>query len=74
LAARIERVIERARRLNELKRSNAALGARFAARAMELGEVRSPLSETQADRLRLIASLNVLNDRLERLSGTSAAG
>lgn len=74
LAARIERVIERAHRFAELKRSNAGLDARIAARAMELGEVRSQLNETRADRLRLIASLNVLNDQPERLSGTSAAG
>lgn len=74
LAARIDRVMERARRIAELKRSNATLDARIAARAMELGEARSELAETRADRLRLIASLQMLNDRFERLSGTSAAG
>lgn len=74
LAARIDRVIDRARRIADLKRSNATLDARIAARAMELGEARVELAETRADRLRLIASLQVLNDRFERLSGTSDAG
>ncbi|MBA3879403.1 MULTISPECIES: response regulator [Sphingomonas] len=73
LAARIERVIARARRIAELKRSNATLDARIAARAMELGEARAALAETRADRLRLIASLQSLNDRVDALSGTSAA-
>lgn len=74
LAARIDRVIARSRRIAELKRSNAALDARIAARAMELGEARAQLAETRADRLRLIASLQQLNDRLDGLSETSAAG
>lgn len=74
LAARIDRVMDRARRIAELKRSNAALDARIAARAMELGEARSELAETRADRLRLIASLQMLNDRFEQLSGTSVVG
>ncbi|OYY73185.1 PleD family two-component system response regulator [Sphingomonas sp. 28-63-12] len=74
LAARIDRVIDRARHIAELKRSNATLDARVAARAMELGEARVELAETRADRLRLIASLQLLNDRFERLSGTSDAG
>lgn len=73
LAARIDRVIDRARRIADLKRSNATLDARIAARAMELGEARVELAETRADRLRLIASLQQLNDRFERLSETSDA-
>ena len=73
LAARIERVLTRARRIAELKRSNATLDARIAARAMELGEARSALAATQADRQRLIVSIQTLNDELERLSGTSVA-
>lgn len=40
---------------------------------MELGEARAALAETRADRLRLIASLQSLNDRVDALSGTSAA-
>lgn len=74
LSARIDRVIDRARRIADLKRSNATLDARIAARAMELGEARVELAETRADRLRLIASLQQLNDRFEMLSGTSVAG
>jgi DNA-binding response OmpR family regulator len=74
LAARIDRVIDRARRIADLKRSNAILDARIAARAMELGEARLELAETRADRLRLIASLQLLNDRFERLSGAIDAG
>ncbi|MDQ2878992.1 MAG: response regulator [Pseudomonadota bacterium] len=68
LAARIERVLARAGRIAELKRSNAALDARIAARAMELGETRSELAATRADRQRLIASLQALNDQVERLT------
>ena len=45
LAARIERTLARARRVADLKRSNAALDARIAARAMELGEARAELAE-----------------------------
>ncbi len=44
LAARIERTLARSDRLEELKRSNLALDARIAARAMELGEARSDLA------------------------------
>lgn len=73
LAARVERIIARARRIAELKRSNATLDARIAARAMELGEAKMALAETRADRLRLIASLQALNDRFDALSGTSVA-
>jgi len=68
LAARIEHVLAKAQRIAELKRSNAALDARIAARAMELGEARSALAATRADRQRLIASIQALNDELERLS------
>ena len=68
LAARIERVLARARLIAELKRSNATLDARIAARAMELGEAKSALAATRADRQRLIASIQALNDEVERLS------
>lgn len=74
LAARIERVLTRARRIAELKRSNATLDARIAARAMELGETRAALAETRADRLRLIASLQMLNDKFEKISAGTSAG
>ena len=65
LAARIDRVLERARRIADLKRSNLTLDARIAQRAIELGETRNELAETRADRARLIASLQSLNDRVE---------
>lgn len=67
LAARIERTLARARRIADLKRSNAALDARIAARAMELGEARAELADIRADRQRLIASLQTLHDEVERL-------
>jgi DNA-binding response OmpR family regulator len=44
LAARIARVLARADRIEELKRSNLALDARIAARAIELGEARAELA------------------------------
>jgi two-component system, OmpR family, response regulator len=74
LTARIERVLTRARRIAELKRSNATLDARIAARAMELGEAKTELAATRADRQRLVASIQALNDQIERLNpGTSGA-
>jgi two-component system, OmpR family, response regulator len=68
LAARIDRVLSRAGRIADLKRANATLDARIAARAMELGETRLELTETLADRQRLIASIHALNAEVERLS------
>ncbi|MDH7972055.1 response regulator [Sphingomonas sp. AR_OL41] len=68
LHARIERVLARARRIAELQRSNATLDARIATRAMELGEARTELAATRADRQRLVASIQALNDQIERLS------
>lgn len=67
-AARIARTLTRARRIAELKRSNANLDARIAARAVELGETRTQLAATRADRQRLVASIQALNDEVERLS------
>ena len=67
LAARIARVLTRSRRIADLKRSNAALDARIAARAIELGEAKTQLAATRADRLRLVASIQALNDQVERL-------
>ena len=60
LAARIERTLARARRIADLKRSNAALDARIAARAMELGEARAELADVRADRQRLMAEVERL--------------
>jgi len=68
LTARIERVLDRSRRITELKRANATLDARIASRAIELGEARAELAETRADRQRLVASIQALNDEVERLS------
>jgi DNA-binding response OmpR family regulator len=68
LAARIERTLARAARLEGLKRSNFALDARIAARAIELGEARTELASTKADRNRLAASLEVLNGKFARLN------
>jgi DNA-binding response OmpR family regulator len=73
LAARIERTLARAARLEGLKRSNLALDARIAARAIELGEARTELASTKADRNRLAASLEKLNGKFALLTGTSAA-
>lgn len=73
LAARIERTLARSTRLEGLKRSNLALDARIAARAIELGETRTELASTKADRNRLAASLERLNGRFARISGTNAA-
>ena len=73
LAARIERTLARAARIDALKRSNLALDARIAARAIELGEARNELVTTRADRTRLVASIQALHAEVERLSsGTSA--
>ena len=73
LAARIARTLARSQRIEELKRSNLALDARIAARAIELGEARTELATNRADRTRLIASIQALHDEVERLSaGTSA--
>ena len=68
LAARIERTLARAARLAELKRSNSALDARIAQRAIELGEARAELASTRADRVRLVASIQALHDEVERLT------
>lgn len=57
LAARIERALERAARVAELKRRNLALDARVAARAIELGEARTELAAARDDRLRLQRAL-----------------
>lgn len=68
LEARIERTLARSSRLHDLKRSNAALDARIAQRAIELGETRADLAATRADRQRLVASIQALHDEVERLS------
>lgn len=67
LAARIERTLTRAKRMADLKRSNAALDARIAARAIELGETRAELAGMVAERQRMADSLMVLNEEIARL-------
>jgi len=53
LAARIERRLARAKALEELRLDNAALDARIVTRAIELGEMRARLLESEAERRRL---------------------
>lgn len=48
LAARIERLLERSRMVESLKRANAALDGRVAQRAIEIGELRLALSEARS--------------------------
>ncbi|HVF37756.1 MAG TPA: response regulator [Sphingomicrobium sp.] len=53
LAARIARRIARARAIRELLSDNATLDARVVTRAIELGETRAALRQSEAERLRL---------------------
>ena len=53
LAARIARRIARARSVKELRADNATLDARVITRAIELGEIRAALQQSEAERLRL---------------------
>jgi DNA-binding response OmpR family regulator len=53
LAARIAHRIARARSVKELRADNATLDARVVSRAIELGEVRAALMQSEAERLRL---------------------
>jgi DNA-binding response OmpR family regulator len=66
LAARLDRTLTKASRIEELKRSNLALDARIAARAIELGEIRGELAASRADRSRLAASVRALHAELGR--------
>jgi DNA-binding response OmpR family regulator len=53
LAARIARRIDRARSIKELLHDKATLDARVVTRAIEIGEMRAALMESEAERLRL---------------------
>jgi DNA-binding response OmpR family regulator len=64
LGARIERTLARAARVEELKRSNLALDARVAARAIELGEAQVELAAARIDRVQLMGSIRELHDQL----------
>lgn len=68
LNVRIRHCVERARRLAMLAENNAALDARIARRAMELGETRAELEAMKTDRQRLVTSIRSLHDEIERLS------
>ena len=68
LDARIRMSVARVRELVMLAEHNAALDARIARRAMELGETRAELDAAREDRGRLVASIRSLHDEIERLS------
>ena len=68
LAARIDRLLARARTISELRRTNATLDARITDRAMELGEMRSLLDEALADRARLAASLSAMEQQMQQVA------
>ncbi|MBB6124289.1 response regulator transcription factor [Sphingobium subterraneum] len=67
LDVRMRHSIARARQMAELERYNETLDARIARRAVELGEVKAELEETQVERQRLLTSLQHLQDEVERL-------
>jgi two-component system OmpR family response regulator len=50
LTARMERMIERARNIAELRQSNIVLDERIAHRAIEIGELRERIASMQAER------------------------
>lgn len=64
LAARLDRILTRAARIETLKRSNLALDARIAARAIELGEAKAELAAARAERTRLLGSIRQLHDEI----------
>ncbi|WP_253339356.1 response regulator transcription factor [Sphingobium sp. OAS761] len=68
LDARLRHLHQRAEQMDMLARNNAELDARIARRAVELGETREALRELQADRARLVSSIQALHDELERLA------
>lgn len=70
LDARMRHLCARAEQMGALTRHNAELDARIARRALELGETRDALAEMQADRARLVSSIQALHDEIERLNAT----
>lgn len=68
LNARLRHLCARAEELGSLTRHNADLDARIARRAVELGETREAVKELQADRARLVSSIQALQDEIARLS------
>ncbi|HAF41571.1 MAG TPA: response regulator [Sphingobium sp.] len=67
LDARLRHLCQRAEQVGTLNRHNAELDARIARRAVELGETRETLREMQADRARLVSSIQALQDEIARL-------
>lgn len=72
LDARLRHLCQRTDEISALTRHNAELDARIARRAMELGETRDALQELQADRARLVSSIQALNDEIMRLNAGRA--
>lgn len=72
LDARLRRQFARVENLGLLARHNAELDARIARRAVELGETRDALAAMQADRSRLVNSIQALHEEIERLSAAAA--
>lgn len=68
LDARLRHLCMRAEELGTLARHNAELDARIARRAVELGETREAMKEMQADRARLVSSIQALHEEIARLS------
>jgi len=68
LDARLRHLCVRAEQMGALTRHNAELDARIARRAVELGETREALNELQADRARLVSSIQALHDEIARLN------
>ena len=64
LDARLRQLCQRTDEINALTRHNAELDARIARRAVELGETRDALQLLQADRARLVSSIQALNDEI----------
>lgn len=57
LCARIERELQRKRAIDDLRTANLALDARVAERAITIGEMREQLAASEAERVRLQASI-----------------
>lgn len=72
LDARLRHLCHRADAMGALTRHNADLDARIARRAVELGETRETLRELQADRARLVSSIQALQDEVTRLQSAPA--
>lgn len=72
LDVRLRHLCQRADEMGALTQHNAELDARIARRAVELGETRETLREMQADRARLVSSIQALQDEVARLQSAQA--